>query len=213
MNKRLILLLLTVSTSAIAKTNQYDWAKNWYIGGGINGNSQFRNDLGGSPVMLHRLLGDDFTEVEEANYSVGFDVYIGRDVNKYWSTELGYTYVGNIRLNADVDDVLVGTVEMDQWNVHAVAVGKLAVAEYLNFFVKGGFTYFGSNQNFEAVDDLEEETDEIRTYTLTYGFGGEIVWDHWGIRGEYNVIWPANNVLDDFYVADLISANLYYKFF
>jgi len=97
-----------------------------------------------------------------------------------------------------------------------VGLGKLPVGEYVNFFLKGGIAYYANKAVFDQINDNGSETyvyDETTdSLTLTYGAGAELHWENWGIRGEYNVIWPANNIRNEFAIADIISANIYYKF-
>lgn len=211
---------LAVSLSAFAgkgaayhanNGDNLDWATGWYIGAGVNGNAQSTMNLHGEPeVFDHYLAGMD--KVDQSSGDLGFDVYVGREVSKHWAAELGYTYVGQQTFHGKVADVREYDVHVNQWNVHLVGVGKLPIGEYFNVFAKGGAAYFSTNQEFKQLSDGSKVEDTSHTMALTYGAGIEVTWDNWGIRGEYNVIWPANNVRDDFYIADVISANLYYKF-
>jgi len=189
-----------------------DWSTGWYIGAGVNGNAQGTMNLNGSPDVFDHYLDGLVDEVDQSSSDIGFDVYVGREVSKHWAAELGYTYVGNINFDGELADVETQNIQVKQWNVHLVGVGKLPIGEYFNVFAKGGAAYFSTTQEFETVATGAEVTDTSHTMALTYGAGLEVAWDNWGIRGEYNVIWPANNVRDDFYIADIISANLYYKF-
>jgi hypothetical protein len=191
-----------------------DWSKGWYIGAGVNGNAQSTMGLNGTPHVFNHYFPVTFTatEVEQSTSDVGFDAYIGRQVSRHWAVELGYTWLGNQFFTVETDGAETGNIEVQQWNAHLVGVGKLPIGEYFNVFAKGGVAYFSSEQEISDDFALTSVTDATRTMALTYGAGIEVAWDNWGIRGEYNVIWPANNVEDDFYVADIISANLYYKF-
>jgi outer membrane protein assembly factor BamA len=221
MKTKLLLLLATgslaLSLPALAETNNsgddLNWSHHWYIGGGINGDVQSHMNLNGSPeVFAHVLDPYDLTSVKQSSFNVGFDIYIGRNIGEHWAAELGYTYVPTTTFDGKQGENELVDVRIDQWNVHLVGIGKIQMAEYVNIFAKGGATYFGSNQTIETESTDLSVVDSIRTLALTYGIGAEITWPHWGIRGEYNVIWPASNVLDDYYVEDIMSANLYYKF-
>lgn len=198
----------------------------WYIGAGPNWNSQFNMDTNGIDVIypssLDFIFEDVYLTTEQSSSDIGFDVYVGYDLSKYWQVELGYTYVGDVNLRSTAlsaeDPDLEGSFDttVKQWNVHFVGMGKLPVGEYVNVFLKGGIAYFSSKQEYdlgeggEALTGVFEQTTD--SLALTYGAGAELHWDNWGLRGEYNVMWPANNVREDFYIADVISANLYYKF-
>lgn len=226
MNKTLVAIAtagsLLVSLSAFANkgaqyhehhNNDLDWSKGWYVGAGVNSNAEGTMNLNGSPEVFDHISGmSSMDEVEQNGNNVGFDLYVGRDINKHWAVELGYTYVGTINFDGEIAGIVVEEIEVKQWNMHLVGIGKLPIGEYFNVFAKGGAAYFSSSQEFETVSSGAEVTDTIHTMALTYGAGIEVTWNHWGIRGEYNVIWPASNVRDDFYVADVISGNVYYKF-
>jgi opacity protein-like surface antigen len=199
----------------------------WYIGAGVNGSSQFSMNAipgvtaGGAAVS--QSTGPTVTaqiqnaEYEQDSADLGFDVYVGYDINKYWAAEVGYTYVGQITYDIETSsEVVRSEAEVKQWNAHVVGIGKLPVGDYVNFFLKGGIAYYANKTEFENVNNNGSETytaDQTSdTMALTYGAGAELHWENWGIRGEYNVIYPANNVRDDFAIADIISANIYYKF-
>lgn len=213
----LLLSLPSISHSAGSNPlskDRYPWSHGTYIGGGINGNAESFMHLNNTPeVFMHYLpLSSSATEVEQTNNSVGFDIYVGHDLNPYWSVELGYTYVANINLDGEMNEIEFQEIRISQWNAHFVAVGKLPIASNFNAFAKLGVAYFGSNQDF-GTEDLETEiNDSIRTAAITYGAGIEVAWMNWGVRGEYNIISPSTSFSDDFYIADIISANLYYKF-
>jgi outer membrane protein assembly factor BamA len=197
----------------------------WYIGAGTNWNSQQAMNKSENMDVFNADLGYyDFNETEMSSSDMGFDVYVGYDINKYWAAELGYTYVGNINFDFEDDEQTLYTAQVKQWNIHLVGIGKLPVGDYVNFFLKGGIEYFSTSEDFDCqvegfcdyINDeynVNAEFDSTSsTFALTYGAGAELVWENWGLRGEYNVTWPATNVRDDFYIADVISANIFYKF-
>lgn len=191
-----------------------DWSKGWYIGAGVNGNAESTMGYNGSPEVFEGQLGDSFSgEVELGESNVGFDAYVGRKVSKHWAVELGYTWLGDQTFDVEESELEVYDLEVEQWNVHLVGIGYLPVGEYVNVFVKGGAAYFSTTQELETeAADVDVNTSTLHTMALTYGAGIELAWDNWGIRGEYNVIWPTSSAREDFYIADIISANIYYKF-
>jgi hypothetical protein len=204
------------------------WANGWYVGGGINGNA---------PTTQNQSINFDFfdfsSEIELEDSDIGFDVYVGKQISKRWAAELGFTQVGDITFTNDIylydgDNTFdfVEAYEVKQWNVHLVGLYKLNVGDHFNVFGKFGAAYFNSTEEFSITanyvpdgfptGDLIENN--LGTFALTYGFGAEVVWDNWGIRGEYNVISPAEDIVegnfytDEFYIADIVSANIYYRF-
>jgi len=227
MNKSIVALAiagsLAVSLSAFANKgaeyqpnhnhhNNLDWSKGWYIGAGVNGNAESTMNLQGPSDVFSTVL-TDLTEVEQTAGNAGFDLYVGRHVSKHWAVELGYTWLGDQFFDGEVLEVDTYGIELQQWNIHLVGVGYLSIGEYVNLFAKGGVAYYYSKQEYEdEITGADLGSDTLNTMALTYGAGIELALNNWGIRGEYNVIWPANNVEDDFYVADIISANIYYKF-
>jgi opacity protein-like surface antigen len=225
MNKTIIAIAmvgsLAVSLSAFANKgadyvstkSSSDWSKNWYVGGGINGNSVNTNE--------HDIRFFDLkTDLDETK--VGFDIFVGKNINKHWALEMGFTQVGDTTFDVDAGDFGIDAIEFEvsQWNVHMVGMYKLPVADHFNVFGKFGAAYMNSTQNFNVnieVDDGEFEEFEategtLGTFAITYGFGAEVSWDRWGVRGEYNVIRPAQDIQLQYYVADIISLNGYYKF-
>lgn len=229
MNKKIVALAIAgsmaVSLSAFAakgpmmKGQSHDhshgnmnWQTGWYIGAGVNGDSQSVMDLNSSPDVFNGELSAS-DKVERSSGNVGFDVFVGRMVNEHFGMELGYTLVGTQEFKSkDAAGVKTDKVEVDQWNVHLVALGKLPIAHYFDVYAKGGVAYYNTDQEFKVIATGAKQTDTSHTMALTYGVGLDINWDNWGIRGEYNVIWPANNVRDDFYISDIIGANAYYRF-
>lgn len=201
---------LALSMSAFASHDVLEWNEGWYIGAGINGNAESTMNYQGSPEVFSGTLSG-ISEVELSENNVGVDVYVGRKINKHWSTELGYTYVGQSEFDVETSETKVGHVEVNQWNLHLVGIGTLPIGHYVNAFVKGGVAYLSTEQEFDLAG-LSDNTDTLHSFAVTYGAGLEVTWANWGVRGEYNVIWPGSNVQDDFYVADIISANVYYKF-
>jgi len=224
MNKSIIAIAmvgsLAVSLSAFAnkgaeyKGSHYEghsWSNNWYVGGGINGNA--------ANTITENNFDNDGDNFEIESNDVGFDLYVGHNINRHWAAELGFTWVGKTTFAYEdyEDDVthIYYENEVKQWNIHLVGMYKLPVADHFNLFGKFGAAYFGSTETFTDpfYDDTDEETEwTVGTVALTYGFGAEAVWDRWGVRAEYNVIAPDHLVQDDFYVADIISANIFYKF-
>lgn len=193
---------------APASHDNLDWAKGWYIGAGVNRDAAFTMQNGG----VESLPFFTADEIELKNSNVGFDVYLGREISKYWSAEFGYTYIGNIGLNGETDEVLVQSATIKQWDLHLVGVGRLPVGEYFNFMLKGGAAWYYNSEKFHDLPLDAISHNNYRGFALTYGAGMEIPWDQFVIRGEYTVISPASNVQDDFYVTDIIAMSLIYKF-
>jgi hypothetical protein len=189
-----------------------DWSQGWYIGAGVNGDSQAVMDSR-SGVDVFGLASD--TRIDRRSSDVGFDVYVGRDVSNYFAGEFGFTWVGD--QNFRVRDADTGVKEedikvKDQWNIHLVGKGQLPLGDYFNVFAKLGAAYLQSDARYKDATLGTSETESTHSFALTYGVGLELAYEQFGLRGEYNVYRPANNVRDDFYISDVISANVFYKF-
>lgn len=187
-----------------------NWTKGWYIGAGFNGNPEFLMNNGSSDAL------PDFsgTEVELNSSNTGFEVYLGRQVSDHWATEFGYTYVGNITFEAEDEatEVVTDTATVKQWNLHYVGVGRLPVAEHVDFMFKGGLAWYYSSNKFHQIDPEVITHANYRGFALTYGAGVEIFWDQFFIRADYTIVSPPSDVQEDFYVSDIVSLSLAYKF-
>jgi hypothetical protein len=211
---------LAVSLSAFASTgpayNQSgydgDWANGWYIGAGVNGDSQAVMDSN-SGVDVFGLASD--TVIDRRSSDLGFDVYVGRQVSDWFAGELGFTWVGDQKFRVRDADTRVKEEDItvkDQWNIHLVGVGHLPLGDYVGVFAKLGAAYLQSDTRYKDATLGTSETESTHGFALTYGVGLQVSYEQFGIRGEYNVYRPANNVRDDFYISDVISANVFYKF-
>jgi hypothetical protein len=188
--------------------NTDDWSKGWNIGAGVNADANSTYYTHGTTVPI----GFTTEEVDLQNNNTGFDVYIGREVSKYWATELGYSYVGNIDLSGKTDHVHEQSASVRQWNVHAVGLGRLPLGYHMNFLYKGGIAWYYNSGKFHdlALDEITHS--KYRGFALTYGAGLEVTWDQFAIRGDYTFLSPPENIQDDFWVSDLVGLSMIYKF-
>lgn len=189
-------------------TDNLDWSKGWYIGLGINNDGIFSEDVTG----VSSLIGFTTDEVDLSNSNIGFDVYLGREISKYWAVELGYTYVGNLDVNGETDEGLIQSATVKQWNVHAVGLGRLPLGEHFDFMIKGGPAWYFNSEKFEDVATDLTVHSKYRGFALTYGAGLEVFWDQFVVRADYTMISPPNNIQDDFWVTDIAGLSFIYKF-
>jgi hypothetical protein len=191
-----------------------NWGQNWYIGFGINGDAA--SNLQGQPEAF---VGVELEEVELDSTDVGFDVYLGRSINDHFAIEFGYTFVGNV--NLDLTSTLVHENEnevrhysgkVEQWNLHAVALGRWPIGDYVNLMIKGGAAWYENSQNLQNISTDITTHDKYSGFALTYGGGIEVFWDQFGIRGDYTAVLPPNRADDMFYVSDLVGLSFIYKF-
>ncbi len=188
------------------------WDTGWYVGLGANVDSQQLMDTRGG---VTQFKSSTFPRVDQRSADAGFDLYVGRDVSNYFAGELGFTWVGdmNFRVKDDGGDKAQDIKVKDQWNIHLVGKGTLPLGDYVGVFAKLGAAYMQSDQRFKDVDpSISTFTETTHGFALTYGVGIQATYEQFGVRGEYNVLRPAENVRDDFYVSDIISANVFYKF-
>lgn len=185
-----------------------DWSKGWYIGAGVNADALTFFDVNGTTIPA--AFSTDKVEINSNN--AGFDVYIGREVNRYWAAEFGYSYVGNVDLKGITDGVKEQTAYARQWNLHAVGIGRLPLGYHMNFMYKGGLAwYFNSGKFLDIPTDVVSHN-RYRGFALTYGAGLEVTWDQFVLRGDYTFMSPPENIQDDFLVTDLMGVSLIYKF-
>lgn len=237
MNKKIMTVAiagsLAMSLSAFASSgpgashhgsheDNMDWSKGWYVGAGINGDAtNTANLVGRDPAVFangSNTAGGITaapSEFEQTSNNIGFDVFVGRDVSRHFAFEVGYTWVGNVEFETEVTEDEVDEITVQQWNVHAVGVVKMPVGEYFTVFGKGGIAYLSSVHEISKNEDLPTavNSDEtLNTFALTAGAGMEVAWDQFGVRGEYNVLLPSETARNDFYISDVVSLNVFYKF-
>lgn len=199
-----------------------DWSQGWYIGAGVNGDAAGTQTLKGRDAEVF-VSGTSTaggitlapTEFEQTARNAGFDVFVGRTVNDHFSFEVGYTWLGNVDFHSEnSSDVVTDKIKVEQWNVHAVGVGKWPIGDYFAMYAKGGLAYMGNETKLtRAVNTTPvHETEQLNTFALTAGAGVEVSWDQFGVRGEYNVMLPSDSARNDFYISDIIGLNAYYKF-
>jgi opacity protein-like surface antigen len=201
-------LALSFASSLYAHTDNLDWNKGWYIGAGLNSNAELLQQTAGSITPLG-LSGD---EIKLDSDNIGFDAYLGREINPYFAAELGYTFAGNVHYSAETAEIHTQSATVKEWNLHFVLLGRLPIGEYANLFLKGGSAWYYNTEKLENIIVPQINHTNEQGLALTYGFGAEIAWDQFVLRGEYIVISPASNVIDDFYITDTVGASLIYKF-
>lgn len=206
-----------------SSNDNMDWAQGWYIGAGVNGDAEGTMNLKGRDPSVFANGSNTAggitaapTKFDQTNRNIGFDVFVGRSVNDHFAFEMGYTWLGNVDFNSkNASDVKTDKIEIQQWNVHAVGVGKFPIGDYFAMYAKGGLAYMNVDQKTtRSVNTTApvKNTEKLSTFALTAGAGLEVMWDQFGVRGEYNVMLPSDSARDDFYISDIIGLNAYYKF-
>jgi hypothetical protein len=189
-------------------TDNLDWSKGWYIGVGVNADSEFITNTNGASLPI----GFTTDKVRYDSNNTGFDVYIGREISPYWAAEFGYSYVGNIDFTGETDHVHEQTASVRQWNVHTVGLGRVPLGYHMNFMYKGGLTWYYNSGKFHDLTLDEITHNKYRGFALTYGAGLEVTWDQFALRGDYTFISPPSNIQDDFWISNLIGVSMIYKF-
>jgi opacity protein-like surface antigen len=183
-----------------------NWGQNWYIGFGINADAA--SNLQGQPDAF---VGVEIDELELDSTAIGFDVYLGRSINDHFAVELGYTFVGNVELDLSSESSYYSG-KVEQWDLHAVALGRWPIGDYVNLMIKGGAAWYENSQNLKNINSDLTTHDKYSGFALTYGGGLEVFWDQFGVRADYTAILPPNRADDMFYVSDLIGMSFIYKF-
>lgn len=189
-----------------ASTDNLNWAENWSIGFGINADAS--SNLQGQPQAF---VDVDTDSLELESTAVGFDVYLARAINDHFAIEMGYTFVGNVDLDYYAESGPY-TVKVEQWNLHAQALGRWPIGEYVNLMIKGGTAWYENTQNLENIETGAKVHDKYSGFALTYGGGVEVFWDQFGLRADYTALLPPNRADDMLYVSDLLGLSFMYKF-
>lgn len=188
-------------------SDNMDWSKNWYIGAGINTDAKFTFN-----ADFDDTLDGTSDKFESSSNNVGFDAYLGREVNEHLAVEFGYTYIGDVNFDGTVSDVKVEEATVKQWDVDLVGVGRWAIGEYFNLMIKGGIAWYDNHQEVKLLSTGVAEKEDFDGFALTYGGGLEVAWDQFAVRGDYTVIRPAESMQDTLYISDLVGLSLIYKF-
>jgi OOP family OmpA-OmpF porin len=187
-----LVLTMTTATAVAADENG-----RWYVGIGA-GPSSLHNVC--STVESQGLLGTCDDE------SVGWKVFVGRDLSKYFGLELSYADAGEAEV--------VGPSSADTLNVHpqlATLSGKLEIPFGKRFSILGkvGLTYFKTDYERTGVFRTMPSGDDGVEPSLGAGFGFKVS-RAVGIRAEWEHFNDAVGLGSG--DIDLVTASLLFKF-
>lgn len=137
--------------------------------------------------------------------------YLGYQFNKFFATELGYSYLGNYEFN-NIFAISGASAELRQQAGDLTAKVMLPVTKQFNVFALGGLAYVYASPNnisstagFLGVQDGSGEG----AFTATYGLGaGYDFNDHWGL----DATWRRFNSSGDIENTDLFTLGAAFHF-
>jgi OmpA-OmpF porin, OOP family len=134
------------------------------------------------------------------SHGVGFKIYGGYALSKYFAAEAAYMDAGQMEDTVDGVDV---DIEADGLIVAAVA--KLPLGEALSLFAKLGYTFY--DEKVRATQGNFSLSDKNSDEDLLYGAGAELdLGRRFQLRAEYEIVDVANA---DF---NVLSAGVVFRF-
>jgi OmpA-OmpF porin, OOP family len=163
----------------------------WYVGVGLIGSAAQTDKADVNAIEP----GD----VKLNKRGLGGNVFVGYHVNKYFSTEAGFDFVGT---NKYKDVIASGPEEgtykakqKDQWNVHFVGNAYLPVTTWFSPFAFAGVGYMsGKFDNGET--GAGKETASYAGFGWMYGAGLQFNIQQFGVRVKYTRVNPSSSVAD-----------------
>jgi len=175
----------------------------WYVGIGAN----YTANMTDKANYVDSATGDT-VQFKLNNRGWGGNIFVGYVVNKYFGTELGFSYLGTdkFKVTNETTGADLGKAEIkNQWNVHFVGNAYLPVTDWFSPYAFAGVGYI--NYKSELASDVASHT--YGGFGLVYGAGLQFNIDQFGIRGSYTVQDVNNDSKDD---KDYISLDVLYRF-
>lgn len=163
----------------------------WYVGVGLNYNANLTDDSGAA-------------DLEDSD--IGGNLFVGYNVNKYFGTEVGFSYVGDQTYGKSRNNNKV-EVE-DQWNLHWVGNATLPVNDWFAPYAFGGVGYMTGQTAKNSDLDLGG-------FGLVYGAGLKFNFNQFGVRVNYTQHSKSagqNDNVQETFPTDYISLDVLYHF-
>lgn len=181
----------------------------WYVGIGANYTANMTDKFKGvSDTSSTGVTAGDTVQAKLNNRGWGGNIFVGYVVNKYFGTELGFSYLGTdkFKVTNETTGASLGTAEIkNQWNVHFVGNAYLPVTDWFSPYAFAGVGYI----NYKAETGNNLDSHNYSGFGLVYGAGLQFNIDQFGIRGSYTVQNVNNDSNDD---KDYISLDVLYRF-
>jgi len=173
-------------------------ANPWYVGVGVNGNSQFLDKTDRNSKL--------------SSHKAGFNVFAGYNFSKYWGNELEYYYIGD----RNYKNAATRQKYKTTWAVSYDVLGYLPLIKYVKAFGKVGAEYYAQshiNAHYDSVNGYRT-TGRLSTIGMNFGGGLQAIYKQFGARVSYTnfeALMPAANQ-NNFDPVNLIGFDVMYYF-
>ena len=190
-----------------------DWANSaWYMGVGIG---QSRADIESRQVRGLTANGQTVTSYSADDRDVGFKLFVGKQLNKYFAIEAGYFDLGefNYRATTTGNGVLASETEYRGGNLDLV--GQLPLTERLSLLGRAGLQYTKATTRFtgnrlNALGNPNPPNEGRRNPKVGLGIEYKLT-EALALRGEVERL-RVNDAAGNRGDIDVGSINMVYKF-
>ncbi|NNM59948.1 MAG: outer membrane beta-barrel protein [Legionellales bacterium] len=186
---RKVLFVSIISTLTFGMTNAFASSANGIYAGLQGGVSNTDYDsVSGKTVQNYFNAYAPLTFDSQGNNNLAGRIYLGYQFNRFFSTELGYAYLGNVTLK-NIDNVSGANADLWENATDLTAKAKVPLPLGLNVFGLAGVAY--ANVNTSGVSNRAEnlglsDSQSESGFTGVYGVGAG--WDigrHFGLDAEW----------------------------
>lgn len=171
----------------------------WYVGVGINYPAANTDKV--------RESGATFKQDDE---NIGGNLFVGYRANRYFGTELGFNYLGDLEYKATGAGSSAKGEFTNQWDLNFVGQAFLPVSEWFSPYVFAGAAYINSDFRIKGTGVKSE----FGGFGFIYGAGLQFNFDQFGIRASLTRLDPSSNGSGNTAAnnRDFISLDVLYRF-
>ena len=186
--------------------------KGWYLGGNV-GESRAKID---EARIRSGLLGSGFTtsSFSDDDRDIGYKLFAGYQMNRYFALEGGYFDLGKFSFNATTvpAGTLNGSLKLRGANIDLV--GMLPITEKFSAFARVGANYADVKDSFSGSGAVlvRNPNPSKKETNVKYGLGLQYAFNYnWAMRGEVER-YRINDAVGNKGDIDLVSLGLIYRF-
>ena len=208
----LALAVIAAIASPLASAQDRDWNMGWYLGGNVG---ESRAKIAEARIRSG-LLGSGFTtsSFSDDHRDIGYKLFAGYQMNRYFAFEGGYFDLGKFSFNATTvpAGTLNGSLKLRGANFDLV--GTLPITDRFSAFARVGANYAEVKDNFSGsgavlVRNPNPKKDETN---VKYGVGLQYAFnDALAMRAEVER-YRINDAVGNKGDIDLVSLGLIYRF-
>ena len=208
----LALAVIAAIASPLASAQDRDWNTGWYLGGNVG---ESRAKIAEARIR-NGLLGSGFTtsSVSDDHRDIGYKLFGGYQMNRYFALEAGYFDLGKFSFNATTvpAGTLNGSLKLRGANFDLV--GTLPISDGFSAFARVGANYAEVKDSFSGsgavlVRNPNPKKDETN---VKYGVGLQYAFnDALAMRAEVER-YRINDAVGNKGDIDLVSLGLIYRF-